>query len=221
MSKQMAKIERMTETADDLTVYEDDFDTYLHLFCEKNNIEDLKKESQSVWNACLYYIYSHMFKGTNRLKSKKLYDNPLLKTNNNAYNYDLLLDIADVYIYKLCMRYDKEVSLLGFSTLTGISNGTLIDWGNNRNKLSNGGCEIYKKLMTFNEESLSDKLVTGKQNPVGVIAVLNRRHGWASPYTSDSNRQRTALTADQLPRLRRNKPAELCDNQTQLDGDNQ
>lgn len=221
MSKQTAKIERMAGTPDDLTVYEDNFDMYLHLFCEKNNIEDLKKESQSVWNACLYYIYSHVFKGTNQLKSKKLYDNPLMKTNNNAYNYDLLLDIADVYIYKLCMKYDKEVSIVGFSALTGINNGSITEWGNNRNKLSNGGYEIYKKLMTFNEESLSDKLVTGKQNPVGVIAVLNRRHGWASPYTSDSNRQRTALTADQLPRLGRNKSTELCDNQTQLDGDNQ
>lgn len=209
------------ELPDVLEVYENDFDMYLHLFCEENNIDDLKKESQSIWNACLYYIYSHVFKGTNQLKSTKLYDNPLLKTNNNAYNYDLLLDIVDIYIYKLCMQYDKEVSLLGFSTLTGISNGTLIDWGNNRNKLSNGGYEIYKKLMTFNEESLSDKLVTGKQNPVGVIAVLNRRHGWASPYTSDSNRQKTALTADQLPKLGRNKPAELCDNQTQLEESNQ
>lgn len=209
------------EVTDILEVYENDFDMYLHLFCEENNIDDLKKESQSIWNACLYYIYSHVFKGTNQLKSTKLYDNPLLKTNNNAYNYDLLLDIVDIYIYKLCMQYDKEVSLLGFSTLTGISNGTLIDWGNNRNKLSNGGYEIYKKLMTFNEESLSDKLVTGKQNPVGVIAVLNRRHGWASPYTSDSNRQRTALTADQLPKLGQNKPVELCDNQTQLEESNQ
>lgn len=209
------------EVTDVLDVYENDFDMYLHLFCEENNIDDLKKESQSIWNACLYYIYSHVFKGTNQLKSKKLYDNPLIKTNNNAYNYELLLNIADIYIYKLCMKYDKEVSVLGFCTLTGIDNGTVYSWGNDRNKLSNGGLSIYKKLMTFNEESLSDKLVTGKQNPVGVIAVLNRRHGWASPYTSDSNRQRTALTADQLPKLGRNKTVELCDNQTQLEADNQ
>lgn len=221
MKKASKNTDQAQEITDVLEVYENDFDMYLHLFCEENNIDDLKKESQSIWNACLYYIYSHVFKGTNQLKSTKLYDNPLIKTNNNSYNYELLLDIADIYIYKLCMRYDKEVSLLGFSTLTGINNGTLIDWGNNRNKLSNGGCDIYKKLMTFNEESLSDKLVTGKQNPVGVIAVLNRRHGWASPYTSDSNRQRTALTADQLPKLGRDNPVELCDNSAQLEKNNQ
>ena len=60
---------------------------------------------------------------------------------------------------------------------------------------------IYKKLSQFREESLSNKLVTGNKNPVGVIAVLNRQYGWASPYTSDSNRQKRALTAAELPKL--------------------
>ena len=60
---------------------------------------------------------------------------------------------------------------------------------------------IYKKLSQFREESLSNKLVTGNKNPVGVIAVLNRQYGWASPYTSDSNRQKRSLTADELPKL--------------------
>ena len=51
------------------------------------------------------------------------------------------------------------------------------------------------------EESLSNKLVDGKQNPVGTIAVLNRQFGWASPYVSDSNRQKNSLTAAELPKL--------------------
>ena len=51
------------------------------------------------------------------------------------------------------------------------------------------------------EESLSNKLVDGKQNPVGTIAVLNRQFGWASPYTSDANRSRNSLTASELPKL--------------------
>ena len=67
--------------------------------------------------------------------------------------------------------------------------------------------EIHKKLLKYNEESLENKLASGKANPVGVIAILNRRHGWASPYTADSNRQRTqALTADQLPQLGQKAP---------------
>jgi hypothetical protein len=51
------------------------------------------------------------------------------------------------------------------------------------------------------EESLSNKLVDGKQNPVGTIAVLNRQFGWASPYTSDANRNKSSLTAAELPKL--------------------
>ena len=74
-------------------------------------------------------------------------------------------------------------------------------WGNDSNKLSSGGFEIYKKLNQEREESLSNKLADGKQNPVGVIAILNRQYGWASPYTSDSNRRNTALTAAELPKL--------------------
>ena len=57
------------------------------------------------------------------------------------------------------------------------------------------------------EESLSNKLADGKQNPVGVIAMLNRHYGWASPYTADSNRQKQSLSASELPKLGQNNSA--------------
>ena len=101
----------------------------------------------------------------------------------------------------MCMRYDKEISVIGFSTLTGIDESVIYDWGNGSTKLSTTSFNIYKKLSQFREESLSNKLVTGNKNPVGVIAVLNRQYGWASPYTSDSNRQKRSLTAAELPKL--------------------
>jgi hypothetical protein len=57
------------------------------------------------------------------------------------------------------------------------------------------------------EESLSNKLVDGKQNPVGVIACLNRQFGWASPYVSDANRKgKAALGNAELPKLGENTP---------------
>jgi hypothetical protein len=58
------------------------------------------------------------------------------------------------------------------------------------------------------EESLSNKLADGKQNPVGVIAMLNRHYGWSSPYVSDANRNKSSLTAAELPKL----GAKLSDN---------
>jgi hypothetical protein len=54
------------------------------------------------------------------------------------------------------------------------------------------------------EESLSNKLVDGSKNPVGLIAVLNRQFGWASPYVQDSNKQRQALSSAELPKLNQN-----------------
>ena len=59
------------------------------------------------------------------------------------------------------------------------------------------------------EESLSNKLVDGKQNPVGTIAVLNRQFGWASPYVSDANRNKSSLTAAELPKLNGGKVLEI------------
>ena len=163
----------------------------------------MKKESQSVWNSCLRYIYRNVFKNKNLLKqSNNIYNiNNSIPSNYNSYDYDMVLKVLDIYIFDMCMRYDKEVSIIGFSTLTGIDEGVIYDWGNGSTKLSTLSIQIYKKLSQFREESLSNKLVTGNKNPVGVIAVLNRQFGWASPYTSDSNKQRKALTAAELPQL--------------------
>ena len=128
-----------------------------------------------------------------------------MDSNYNMYNYELLYDILEYYVY-ICNMYNKEISIMGFSKLTKIDTDTINSWGNNENKLSSKSSVIYKKLSQEREESLSNKLVTGNKNPVGVIAVLNRQYGWASPYTSDSNRQKTALTAAELPKLGGNGP---------------
>ena len=183
-------------------VFENDIDLYLKMFCEENGIEDMKKESQSVWNGALRYIRRHVFSNKDVLKSKSninIYNNNI-PSNFNAYNYDTVNSICDIYI-DLCFINDKEVSIIGFSNLTGIDTELIYNWANENTKLSTTSFNVYKKLSQFREESLSNKLVTGNKNPVGVIAVLNRQYGWASPYTSDSNRQKTALTAAELPKL--------------------
>ena len=191
------------EKIQDIEVFENDIQLYLTMFCEQESIVDMKKESQSVWNSCLRYIYRNVFKNKNLLKqSNNIYNiNNSIPSNYNSYDYDMVLKVLDIYIYDMCMKYDKEVSVIGFSTLTGIDESVIYDWGNGSTKLSTTSAKIHKKLSQFREESLLNKLVTGNKNPVGVIAVLNRQFGWASPYTSDSNRQKQALTADALPQL--------------------
>ena len=176
-------------------------------FREEQNIDDYREISQNVWNAALMYVHRHVFKNREYFRSKeKINDICITSSTFNLYNYNLVNDICDYYIY-LCMTYEKEISILGFSNLTGIPDSTIYDWGYNQRELSRTGSEICKKLQKYNEESLENKLASGKANPVGVIAILNRRHGWASPYTADNNRQRSqALTADQLPQLGQKEP---------------
>lgn len=206
----MEKVQDQEQTVE---VFENDISLYLSMFCEENGIEDMKKESQSVWNACLMYIQRHVFSNRDLLKqSNNIYNsNSIMDSNYNMYNYDLLYNILEYYIY-LCNMYNKEISSMGYSKLIGISNEIISMWGNDNNKLSSKSFEIYKKLNQEREESLSNKLADGKQNPVGVIAILNRQYGWASPYTSDSNRQKQALTAAELPKLNGSNCAEISNN---------
>lgn len=195
-------MERVTEQVQTVEVFENDIQLYLSMFCEENGIEDMKKESQSVWNSALMYIKRHVFSTSDILKSHNniINNNNSIDSNYNAYNYELVNSVCDYYIY-ICMLNDKEVSAIGFSLLTGIDRYTLATWRDEGTKLSTLSSDIGKKISDFREESLSNKLATGKQNPVGVIAILNRQYGWASPYTADSNRQKRALTDAELPRL--------------------
>lgn len=200
-------MEKVQDAGNTIEIFENDIQLYLSMFCEEQGIKDMTKESQSRWSACLTYIQRHVFNNKDLLKqSNNIYNlNSIMDSNYNMYNYDLLYNILEYYIY-LCNMYNKEISSMGYSKLIGISNEIISIWGNDNNKLSSKGFEIYKKLNQEREESLSNKLADGRQNPVGVIAILNRQYGWASPYTSDSSRQKTALTAAELPKLGGNTP---------------
>ena len=199
-------MEKVQDQEQTMEVFENDIEVYLSEFCETQGIEDMKKESQAVWNSCLRYIYKHVFKNTNTLKqSNNIYNiNNNIPSNYNSYDYDMVLKVLDIYIFDMCMRYDKEVSIIGFSTMTGIDESIIHDWGNNERKLSNLSSQIYKKLHEFREESLSNKLVTGKQNPVGVLGVLNRHYQWNMPGVSREQAGKRALTAAELPKLGEN-----------------
>ena len=213
-------MERANEQEQTIEVFENDIQLYLSMFCEENGIEDMKKESQSVWNGALRYIRRNVFNNRDVLKAKdniNIYNNNIPSTFN-AYNYDTVNCICDIYI-DLCFINDKEVSIIGFSNLTGIDNELIHNWGNENNKLSSTSCNIYKKLNEFREESLSNKLVTGKQNPVGILGVLNRHYQWNMPGVSREKANRGALTAAELPRLSENC-ARIGDNSPEMDTEN-
>lgn len=190
---------------ENLEVFDNDIDLYLKMFCEEYQIQDLRKESQSVWNACLMYIQRHVFNDRDKLKDKTKIsiDNNNIPSTYNRYNYELVNNILDHYIY-LCGLYNKEISIVGFSKLTKISTTTLEEWGYNyvsNDRLSVMSANIFKKLNKEREESLSNKLADGKQNPVGVIAILNKHYGWNMPGVSREAAKPQALPASELPKL--------------------
>lgn len=207
-------MEKVQEQEQTIEVFENDIQLYLSMFCEENGIEDIKKESQSVWNGALRYIRRHVFNNKDLLKEpNNIYNiNNSITSNYNMYNYELVNNICDIYI-DLCFINDKEVSILGFSNLTGIDNETINVWGNNDNKLSTLSFGIYKKLSQFREESLSNKLVTGKQNPVGILGVLNRHYQWNMPGVSREQATKKSISAEEIRQ-------KLSENNTQFIQDN-
>ena len=186
-------------------VYENGIYLYLDQYIEEHNIEDMHKEPQSRWNAALLYINKNLF---------KLHPE-ILKSENrvsNTYDINIINTICDIYI-ELCYEYDKEVSILGFCKLTGMVQDTIYQWGNETTRLGSSASEIYKKLSTEREESLSNMLISGKRNPVGLLGALNRHYGWnmGQPRGGITEKQQSIEQIQQ-----RYKPAELSANDTQL-----
>lgn len=197
MNDNTLKIEQGVE------VYENKISEYLDQYILEKNIEDMSKEPQSKWNAALIYIYKALFK--NNKESLKGPD-------KDTYNDRLMNDICDIYI-SLCYEYDKEISINGFCFLTGINTDTVYTWGSGERRLGSSCSEIYKKLIKNNEESLSDKLISGGLNPMKVLPALNRRHNWNMPGTSrqGGEEQRSIEEIQQ-----RYKVPELSENTAQL-----
>lgn len=211
-------------TEDCIEVYESNIELYLAQYIAERKIKDMNKETQSRWNAALLYINKYVFQNKDDLMSE---------VNHSMYDEYKINRICDIYI-NLCYEYDKEISINGFSFLTGIHIDTIYSWGKEEyrstiyydldgNRIGNIGTwrynhpgekyteelgsscsEVYKKLYRNNEESLSNKLISGGLNPMKVLPALNRRHNWNMPGNSNpgGERHRTAeqIAADYGPK---------------------
>lgn len=196
-------------------VFENDIDLNLRMFCEENGIEDMKKESQSVWNACMIYIQRHLFVNRDMLKRKNniVNDNAIMSSTYNSYDYNLVNDICDYYIY-ICYKYEKECSIYGFSKLTNIPYQVIENWGGNydkSNRLSTQSQDIHKKLVDEREQSLLAKLISMK-HPTAIAIPLNKIFGYNLPGVSREHTNSRALTAAELPRLGATEPITLPEN---------
>nr|DAL13722.1 MAG TPA_asm: DNA-packaging protein [Bacteriophage sp.] len=125
------------------------------------------------WNSVLLYIYSQVFKPHKNDGIVRRYNE---KSNIDYSNRELIDNVCDIYI-AMCYEYSKEVSVMGFSKMTGIHIDTLYQWVNS-SEVERGSSEVTKRLQAEREESLSNKLASGKGNPVGILGILNRHYGW-------------------------------------------
>ena len=129
------------DVLNNVDVFENSIEEYLNEFCNNNNIEDMKAEPQSVWNAALMFIQKNVFKNRDFLKTSKPHPNyinneytnqysNLNKSTCNAYDLDKIECICDIYIY-LCLLNDKVPCKFGFCMFTGISTDTIKSWDKN------------------------------------------------------------------------------------------
>ena len=204
------------KTEEGIEVFENDICLYLQEYIDTHKIDDMHKEPQSRWNAALLYINRNYFKiNPDILKTGNYCDGNLKhgnSSNNNAYDLDIINNICDIYI-DLCYEYDKEISILGFSKLTEINQDTFYDWGNESSRPGSSACEIYKKLSREREESLSNMLISGKRNPVGLLGALNRHYGW----NMGQPRGQAGESKQSIEQIQeRYKGIELSENDTQL-----
>lgn len=200
-------MEKVIDEPITIEYYENEIDAFLDIFKEQQGIEDLRTCSQSVWNAALMFVQRHVFNNKSMLKEQNnIYtDNTLMNTNCNSYNYDLLNDIVDYYIY-ITALYDKECSIYGFSKLVNIAYQLIQEWGhnyNNSNRLSSKSCDIYKKLTDAREQSLIAKLVSMK-HPTAMAIILNKDYGYNLPGVSKETANKSSLPASELPKLGQN-----------------
>lgn len=150
------------------------------------------------WNDVLDTIQRHIFG-----KRKKLLK---VDSGHEEYDGDKVMEAYRIY-KRICNRHGKTISLVGFMYFTGIDQQTLYNWDgvsyntNSNAELSHAPLELRKIIMRDNEESLQALLESGRGNPVGTLARLNRYHNWNVPGIRNDQEERKALPASALPRL--------------------
>ena len=108
----MGKIKEITsdEFKHQIEIYDNDIELYTSEYI--NNLSDETMIYKTmIFNGLLHYLYNKVF------KVSKI-------DNDNTYMLD---HIIDIYI-NICYRYNHIPSILGFSSLTGISQYTINDW---------------------------------------------------------------------------------------------
>jgi hypothetical protein len=99
------------------------------------------------------------------------------------------------------MVNNKEVSINGFTFLTGINQESIHQWNReSSDRLSNVSFQIYQKLNLYREESLVAKLNSMK-HPTAIAILLNKHYGYNLPGVSKEVSKKQTRTAAQIEQL--------------------
>lgn len=160
---------------------ENEFIEAFYSICEAGGAvtaEDIRNMPTNVFTARLTSAGREVFGRNCEVLRASPYDRKTdtLISNNNALKQSLLSYLADFYI-ELSYLYNKVPSKYTFCKMLGISKSDLYNWSS-LGKATPEGLDIVKKITEANEEALAGRLIDGKQNPVGTLAILNHVHHW-------------------------------------------
>lgn len=179
-------------------LYREDFEWAIDQACHELQIEDLKSEGQRPWKAVCKRVGEIIFNDNSILKDKQLFNNTCMLTNYNRYNYIILNNICDEYIY-FSDKYNKLCSTIAFSNWCNIDNSTVDNWRLNKES-SPISFEIWKKLQGIRKDCIKDRAYDNK-SPVGAMFVGNNEFGMNQPGIGYEATQARALSANELPQL--------------------
>lgn len=179
-------------------LYREDFERAIVQACQELQIEDLKNEGQRPWKAVCKRVGEIIFNDNSILKDKQLYDNTCMLTNYNRYNYNILNNICDEYIY-ISDKYNKLCSTVAFSHWCNIDCGVIDNWRLNKES-SPKSYEIWQKLQGIRKDCIKDRAYDNK-SPVGAMFVGNNEFGMNQPGIGYEATQARALSANELPQL--------------------
>lgn len=189
-------------SADILDSFQDDTERYLKEYCQKYDVEDLRKAPPNTFESAVDYAGSRIFQ---KPKDKVLkYNRQTILDCDNAQLIDYILDY---YIF-ICGVYNKEVNIQGFSRYIKVSEQTMYNWLNGEYKtkiyldkdgnriadiqewrLNNRGeyteisstahLDLVKKIKRIDEHTLAN-IGIGDRNNTGSAMKLNTVFGWNS-----------------------------------------
>ena len=143
-------------------------------FMTECNIDDMAKAPQRQFSAFSMYVGRHLFKGTDILKDKTIYNNgSAMSTNCQRYDLKKIITVLNFYIF-ICTKYNKAFTLDGGAYFCGVSDNYITQ---HKEELTLLGFDPNKKA----EQTIACGLLDGKINPTGSIAWLNYNAKWSTP----------------------------------------